>query len=119
VTGQWDEVRLDQVFVNLVSNAIKYGSRTTIDVSVTQPTENTARIIVRDRGIGIAMEDQSRIFQRFERAVSSRNYSGFGLGLWIVQRIVEAHGGEIHVESAPGCGATFTVDLLRKPLASH
>ncbi|HUL59423.1 MAG TPA: ATP-binding protein, partial [Anaeromyxobacteraceae bacterium] len=70
-----------------------------------------ACIEVRDRGIGIAAADQRQIFERFERAVSSRNYGGLGLGLYIVRRIVEAHGGTIRVESEPGEGAAFFVDL--------
>jgi signal transduction histidine kinase len=70
---------------------------------------------VRDHGIGIAPEHQSRIFQRFERAVSERHYGGFGLGLWIVKQIVESLGGDIRVESQPGKGATFTVALPLEP----
>ena len=66
---------------------------------------------VEDRGIGIAPEDQERIFGRFERAVSGRQYSGLGLGLWIARRLVEAHGGRILVRSAPGEGSTFAVEL--------
>jgi signal transduction histidine kinase len=110
VLGRWDRLRLDQVVTNLVSNALKYGGG--------QPVEVTARaegpravLRVRDRGIGIAPADQPRIFERFERAVSERNYGGFGLGLWITRQIVGALGGEIRVESAPGDGATFTVEL--------
>jgi signal transduction histidine kinase len=60
--------------------------------------------------MGIAPEDQARIFERFERAVSE-NYGGFGLGLWISREVVQAHGGRIFVQSAPGQGATFTVEL--------
>jgi signal transduction histidine kinase len=72
---------------------------------------------VRDRGIGISAADQRRIFQRFERAVSRRNYGGFGLGLWIVRQIVEALGGTVRVESMPGEGSTFEVELSRRPPA--
>ena len=70
-------------------------------------------LVVRDRGIGIATEDQSRIFQRFERAVSTRSYGGLGIGLWLVERIVGALGGQITVASQPGQGAVFTVLLPR------
>jgi signal transduction histidine kinase len=66
---------------------------------------------VRDQGIGIAAGDQGRIFGPFERGVSERHYSGFGVGLWIVQQIAEAHGGSVIVESEPGRGAAFTVRL--------
>ena len=70
---------------------------------------------MRDHGIGIDPSDQPQIFERFERAVSSRNYGGLGLGLYIVKRIVEAHGGAISVDSRPGEGATFEVDLPLRP----
>jgi len=115
VFGEWDGARVEQVVANLLSNAMKFGAGKPILVSVTQPTGGTARIAIRDQGIGIASADASRIFQRFERAVSSRNYAGFGLGLWIAQQIVDAHGGEIHVTSEPGSGAMFTVDLPIHP----
>ncbi len=64
-----------------------------------------------DQGIGIAPEDQARIFERFERAVPGRNYSGFGVGLWICKQIVDALGGVIRVQSQPGQGSTFEVSL--------
>jgi hypothetical protein len=66
-----------------------------------------------DHGIGLAPEDQERIFQRFERAVSARHYGGFGLGLWITRQVVEAMGGSIRVDSQLGHGSTFTVELPR------
>jgi signal transduction histidine kinase len=111
VRGQWDQARLDQVLSNLLSNAIKYGAGQPIDLTVT--TDGTqALLTVRDRGIGILPEDHARIFERFERAVTGRNYSGFGVGLWICKQIVDALGGQIQVaESAPGEGSTFEVTL--------
>ena len=112
VTGQWDRLRLDQVVTNLLANAVKYGPGKPVDVRVEKRLDS-ARLTIRDRGIGISDTDQKRIFERFERAVSDRNYGGFGLGLWIVRRIIEAMGGSIHVESAPGEGATFAVELRR------
>ena len=69
---------------------------------------------VRDGGIGISSADQARIFERFERAVSKQSYGGLGLGLWIVHQIVAAHGGRIRVESHPGQGSTFFVELPRR-----
>lgn len=112
--GQWDRTRIEQVTSNLVGNALKYGNGQPIDVFA-GARDGRAVLIVRDRGIGIAPEDQQRIFQRFERAVSSRHFGGLGLGLWIVRQIVDAHGGAIAVESRPGKGAEFAVHL---PLAS-
>ena len=67
--------------------------------------------MIRDHGIGISKEDQERIFDRFERAVSVRSYGGMGLGLYVARQIVLAHGGSIRIESAPGQGSTFTVNL--------
>ncbi|HEX8538104.1 MAG TPA: ATP-binding protein [Cystobacter sp.] len=110
VRGFWDCSRLEQVVTNLLSNALKYGAGKPVEVRVTAD-KGRARLIVRDNGIGIPLKDQVRIFGRFERAVSSRNYSGLGLGLWICRQVVEAHGGVIRVESEPGNGATFIVEL--------
>ncbi|MGC3997791.1 MAG: ATP-binding protein [Anaeromyxobacter sp.] len=105
-----DPARMDQVVSNLLSNAIKYGRGSPVEVRV-RAEHDRVRLDVVDHGIGIAPEDQARIFGRFERAVSPRNFGGLGLGLWIARSLVEAHGGRIGVLSAPGHGATFTVDL--------
>jgi signal transduction histidine kinase len=110
VRGRWDRARIDQITTNLLSNALKYGRGQPVSVEVSVDDE-IASLAVSDRGIGIAPEDQARIFERFERAVSSRNFGGFGLGLWIVRQLVEAHGGTIGVTSQLGEGATFTVTL--------
>jgi PAS domain S-box-containing protein len=118
VLGRWDRLRLDQVVTNLVSNAIKYGGGQPIDISLTA-NDQGAVLVVRDRGIGIAAEDHSRIFRRFERAVSTRSFGGLGIGLWLVERIVGALGGQITVASQPGQGAVFSVMLPREgPAAS-
>ena len=114
IIGRWDRLRLEQVVTNLLSNAIKYGANQPVEMSVVQDGP-LALLTVRDHGIGIALEHQARIFQRFERAVSERHYGGFGLGLWIVRQIVESLGGDIRVESQPGRGATFTVTLPLEP----
>jgi PAS domain S-box-containing protein len=110
IVGHWDRVRLEQVVTNLLSNAIKYGAGASIRVTV-ERAGGRARLAVRDRGIGVAPAERGRIFERFERAVSSKHYGGLGLGLYIVRRIVDAHGGAIGVESAPGAGAQFVVEL--------
>ncbi len=111
-TGVWDKARIDQVLMNLLSNALKYGAGHAVDVEVSCSNE-FARLVVRDRGIGIARENQVKIFGRFERASSPRHYGGFGLGLWLVRQIVDAVGGSITVESELQRGATFVVDLPR------
>lgn len=110
IHGRWDRLRLDQVVTNLLSNALKYGSGKPIEVT-TRRAANFAVISVRDNGIGIAKEEQQRIFGRFERSVQSRAYGGFGLGLWIAREIVVLSGGTIGVESEEGAGACFSVRL--------
>lgn len=112
--GTWDRSRLEQIVLNLVSNALKYGRGKPVVVTVAKD-DGHAALTVRDEGIGIGAEDQSRIFERFERAVSGRHYGGLGLGLWIVRQLVAAHGGSIRVDSAPGRGSTFTLELPLQP----
>ncbi len=112
--GRSDRMRLEQVVENLLTNAIKYGAGKPIHVQM----EAMARRVVlrvRDEGIGIAPEHQARIFERFERAVSERNYGGLGLGLYITHTLVETMGGSIQVQSQLGQGALFTVELPREP----
>ncbi|WP_437902817.1 AAA family ATPase [Sorangium sp. So ce327] len=114
VVGSWDATRVEQVLINLLSNAIKYGAGAPIHV-VVRGMEGRALLMVRDHGMGIAEADQARIFERFERAVSVRNFGGLGLGLYIVRWIVTSHGGTIRVESKPGAGATFIIELPLHP----
>lgn len=110
IVGRWDRARLDQVLTNLIGNAVKYGAGKPVEI-VVERAPGMARIAVRDHGIGIHRDDVGRIFGRFERAVSVRHYGGLGLGLWISQQIVMALGGRIELESEPGAGSTFTVNL--------
>jgi PAS domain S-box-containing protein len=116
VTGRWDALRVEQVLTNLLANALKFGAGKPVEVGVAQHA-GRARLLVRDHGIGIRAEDIERVFERYERAVSSRVYGGLGLGLYIVRQIVEAHGGTIRVESQPGAGSTFLVELPMEPRA--
>jgi PAS domain S-box-containing protein len=110
VIGCWDRLRIDQVITNLLSNAIKYGRGRPVVVELGRD-DQSAVVRVVDEGIGIEPEYRERIFSRFERAVSARDYCGFGLGLWISRRIVEASGGTIDVVSEPGRGSSFTFRL--------
>jgi signal transduction histidine kinase len=114
LTGYWDRSRLDQVLTNLLSNAAKYGKGRPIEVHASALPGDRVCVRVRDEGIGITPEDQARIFGRFERAVSERNYGGLGLGLWISQQLVLRLGGHIGVRSEQGKGATFTLELPRR-----
>jgi len=112
-----DEAALRRVFQNLVGNAIKYGADAGW-VGVEAAVDGAAvAVTIRDRGIGITPADQERIFEPFYRAadVVSAQIQGAGLGLSLVKRIVEVHGGRITVESVPGKGSAFTVTL---PIAS-
>jgi signal transduction histidine kinase len=114
-----DPMRLRQMMLNLIDNALKYtpeGGQ--IDVRVERQSA-TARVRVRDTGVGISAEDLPHIFERFYRADKSRtrdgNVDGCGLGLPIVKWVAEMHGGQVEVSSAPGQGSVFTVSL---PLAA-
>jgi PAS domain S-box-containing protein len=113
VAGLWDRARMEQVVTNLLSNAIRYGKGKPIAIALVGEG-GKARLEVRDKGIGIAPADQEVIFERFRRAVPAGQYGGLGLGLYIVREIVRAAGGTVRVESAPGAGATFVVDLPRR-----
>jgi len=109
-----DRLRVEQVVGNLISNAIKYAPGKPLSISL-KMCGNKARLEVKDQGPGISLENRKRIFERYERAVADPAViSGLGLGLHISKQIVKAHGGDIWVDSTPGQGARFVVEL---PLA--
>jgi signal transduction histidine kinase len=112
IFGDWDPVRLEQVFSNLLTNALKYagGSATRMRVFLTED-ENVVAVSVKDEGPGIALSMQEKIFERFERATSDNQVSGLGLGLYITRQIARAHGGNITVKSEEGRGCEFVVSL--------
>ncbi len=110
VTGLWDRGRLEQILLNLLSNALKYGAGKPVRIEVTADGQ-WAHLSVKDEGLGLREEDRSRVFERFERAISANEASGLGLGLYIAREIAQAHGGDISVESRLGEGSTFTVSL--------
>jgi len=114
LTGWWDRLRLEQTFANLLTNALKYGNKK--PVSITVERENDFAVIsFIDRGIGIKEENKEKIFQRFERAgISANEISGMGLGLYIAKQIVLAHEGVIAVESQINEGSKFSVKLPLK-----
>jgi two-component system, OmpR family, phosphate regulon sensor histidine kinase PhoR len=111
-----DADRLKQVLINLVSNAITYTPNGgNVDITLTVQ-EDYVSVVVQDSGIGIEKSEITRIFERFYRVdkARSRNSGGTGLGLAIVKHIVEAHKGQIEVESQIGKGTTFSIKLLKK-----
>ncbi|AAY92517.1 hybrid sensor histidine kinase/response regulator [Pseudomonas protegens] len=108
--GNWDEFRIEQVVSNLLTNALRYGAKSPIEVRV-YAQDGEARVEVRDHGIGISEDNQKRIFQQFERVSANHVAAGLGLGLFISEQIVTAHGGAISVESRIGEGALFRVSL--------
>ncbi len=110
IRGSCDKLRIDQALTNLISNAVKYGGDKPIAIAAAADAGD-AMITIRDRGIGISAPDLPRIFELFERVAPGSEGGGFGIGLWITRRIVEAHGGTLRVESEPGVGSTFTVRL--------
>lgn len=113
--GLWDRLRIDQVVTNLLSNALKYGAGKPVRLEV-GGDDHRIVLTVTDEGPGIAPEHRTQLFERFARFAPSRNYGGFGLGLWIAREIVRAHGGTIGVRSELGHGAAFTVELPLRPL---
>jgi two-component system, OmpR family, sensor kinase len=110
VFGLLDRTAIEEIAENLISNAIKYGDGKPIEVTLARDA-GEIRLQVRDHGLGISAGDQGRIFEQFERLVTPRPTSGFGLGLWVVGQLTEAMGGTITVESHPERGSTFIVRL--------
>lgn len=110
VEGCWDEFRIEQVVVNLLTNALRYGGGQPVEVSV-QYAHETVRIDVRDEGKGIAPSDLERIFEPYERGARNGEPKGLGLGLYISRQLAISHGGELRVSSKPGEGSTFSLIL--------
>jgi two-component system OmpR family sensor kinase len=110
IGGNLDQLGVEEIADNLLTNALKYGAGKPVEVSLAREGDY-ACLRVRDHGIGISAENQARIFARFERAVTRSEHGGFGIGLWMVGRLVEAMDGTISVESRSGEGASFTVKL--------
>lgn len=110
VSGCWDEFRVEQVIVNLLTNALRYGGGQPVQVSVEQVGE-CVRIDVRDGGKGIAPGDLERIFEPYERGARNGEPKGLGLGLYISRQLAISHSGELRVTSNPGEGSTFSLML--------
>ena len=112
VKGTWDRLWLSHAVANLVDNSLKFGAGGQVDITVEDG--ETARISVADRGIGVQPGDQERLFQLFARPDTSSAYGGLGLGLFIVRRVAESHGGRVTVTSDPQAGTKFVIELPRR-----
>jgi len=108
--GAWDHVRIAQIVVNLLQNALKYGAGHPIDVSLAR-SGHVVELAVRDHGPGIDPVHLPRIFDRFARAASIRHYGGLGIGLFVVREIALAHGGDVEATNCAGGGAKIVVRL--------
>lgn len=113
-----DARRITQAWLQLAANSVKFTEEGTTIAIGSRKDDEGVHLWVRDEGVGIAREDQLRIFERFERGASSKRTEGAGLGLTIVSAITEAHGGEVELQSAPGRGATFTMVIPPLPAPS-
>ncbi|NYE62953.1 signal transduction histidine kinase [Duganella sp. 1224] len=113
VSGWWDEFRIEQIVVNLLTNAMRYGCQQPVSVTLTVDTD-WARVDVRDCGPGIAPENQAKIFEPYERGVGSDAPAGLGLGLYISRQLAEVHEGSLTLHSKPGEGSTFSLTLPRR-----
>jgi signal transduction histidine kinase len=115
VEGWWDEFRIEQVIVNLLTNALRYGGGGDVELSVHDVAAgagcSTVRIDVRDQGKGIAPDFIERIFEPYERGAKTGETKGLGLGLYISRQLATSHGGELTVQSTVGQGATFSLTL--------
>lgn len=106
-----DRVRVERVLHNLIENAIKYSPGGGTVAVLARHKDGYLEVGVKDSGIGISQEDQSRLFKPFERLETTSGIAGVGLGLNVCRRLVEAHGGRLWVESELGKGSTFFFTL--------
>jgi signal transduction histidine kinase len=107
-----DYQRIEQVVINLISNAIKYSPKADRVIVSASASKDKVKVSVQDFGIGIEQDQQDRIFSRFYRVENlAAHMSGLGIGLYISQEIIKGHGGELQVESAIGKGSTFSFEI--------
>lgn len=115
INGEWDKIRLEQAISNFISNAIKYGNHKPIQIRL-RKNGHHVEFVIKDDGIGMSNQTKKGIFELFQRGVSKSEYKGLGVGLYITDKIIRAHGGDINVESKLHEGTKFTVSLpLVKP----
>lgn len=114
--GRWDPRMVEEIVSNLVSNALRYGAGSPVEVAAGADGAGWAWFSVADRGPGVSAEQRQRIFEKFERAVPRQgDRGGFGLGLWIAAGMTRAHGGDIDVRDRAGGGTEFVVRLPLDP----
>lgn len=114
VVGVLDRLAVEQVIENLLSNALKFGAGKPVILRL-QSHGRSVRLEVQNRGIGLSADQQARLFGRFEQVIAQHRGTGFGVGLWLANRLVTAMGGRIAVSSRVGEGSTFTVTLPLTP----
>jgi len=114
LVGRWDQMRIEQAVIHLVSNALKFGFGKPVQLELRRKGDEVW-LDVRDHGPGVPPADMDRIFGRFERSSASLNSGGLGLGLYFIHEIAAAHGGSISVENVPGEGACFQLRLPVRP----
>ncbi|MYM69305.1 response regulator [Pseudoduganella sp. FT55W] len=112
VRGWWDDFRIEQIVMNLLTNALRYGGSQPVVVTLAVLADSV-RIDVRDSGPGVKPEHQAKIFEPYERGVGSEAPAGLGLGLYISRQLAEAHNGSLTLSSVPGEGAVFSLTLPR------
>ena len=117
ITGVLDPLAVEQVIENLVSNALKFGIGAPVTLRL-RSDGRSARLDVQDRGIGMSSEQQASLFARFEQVVAQHRGAGFGVGLWLANRLIIAMEGHIEVSSCVSKGSTFTITLPLAPLSS-
>lgn len=109
-SGHWDQVRIEQIILNIVHNAIKYGQGKPVQIEIGSDATH-AWFSVKDQGPGIDIQDHKRVYERFQRLNTCTDVQGLGLGLYLTKKLVEVHKGEIMIESKLGDGALFKVRL--------
>ena len=117
IVGVLDPSAVEQVIENLLSNALKFGTGEPVTLRL-QSDRQSARLEVQDRGVGMAPDQQARLFVRFEQVMAQHRGSGFGVGLWLANRLIMGMEGRIDVSSGVGKGSTFTVTLPLAPANS-
>lgn len=110
VLVHWDSLRIEQVIINLMSNALRYGKNSNIELLTYIEADNIV-ISVKDHGAGMSASEQKKLFEKFKFDTGKKEGSGLGLGLYIAYEIVKSHGGRLELQSEPGYGSTFTVKL--------